>query len=163
MKGMSIMRPTMMQILEKKLRFLQPGKPSYQIEASNCWQCGCATNCKKKETRQQNKKIIIAKMSLNICIFLYGFTNKFHISSTLWLADVFCQKVTWHVCVLCQLRKWAANLWIGKVHSNDEVIDTSYRHSLITYTLILIVSLKLSCLIRAFKAQTNQYYFIRYV
>ena len=37
-----------MQTFVKKLRFLQPGRPSYQMEASNCWQWGWATNWKKK-------------------------------------------------------------------------------------------------------------------
>jgi hypothetical protein len=46
--GIEVMMARQSSTLAKLPRRLQMGKPSYQIEVSNCWQCGCATNCKSK-------------------------------------------------------------------------------------------------------------------
>ena len=36
--------------LKMTCRRRKPGKPSYHNDANNCWQFGCATNCKKHRT-----------------------------------------------------------------------------------------------------------------
>jgi hypothetical protein len=61
--GIEVMMARQSSTLAKLPRRLQMGNPSYQMDVSNCWQCGCATNY---ETKIEN--IILVS---NVCLLRF--------------------------------------------------------------------------------------------